>query len=112
MKLYRNELLELFSKQWPNIVSFPAPLPPAQIKMAGGSGAGNETRPNMAIVSKQLFSYNKQYVQCMFSCALTVQCFASNLSVWDRSPHEFLTRITCSVYIPFVIYDCFTKERK
>ena len=31
----------------------------------------------------------------MFSCALTLQCFASNSSVWGGSPHEFLTRITC-----------------
>ena len=31
----------------------------------------------------------------MFSCALTLQCFASDSSVWGGSPHEFLTRITC-----------------
>ena len=31
----------------------------------------------------------------MFSCALALQCFASNSSVWGGSPHEFLTRITC-----------------
>ena len=31
----------------------------------------------------------------MFSCALTLQCFASDSSAWDGSPHEFLTRITC-----------------
>ena len=44
---------------------------------------------------KQSFSYNKQYVQWMFSCALTLQCFTSDSSVWGGSPHEFLTRITC-----------------
>ena len=32
----------------------------------------------------------------MFSCALTLQCFASDSSAWGGSPHEFLTQITCS----------------
>ena len=31
----------------------------------------------------------------MFSCALTLQCFASDSSAWGGSPHDFLTRITC-----------------
>ena len=31
----------------------------------------------------------------MFSCAFTLQCFASDSSAWGGSPHEFLTRITC-----------------
>ena len=31
----------------------------------------------------------------MLSCALTFQCFASDLSAWGGSPHEFLTQITC-----------------
>ena len=31
----------------------------------------------------------------MFSCAFTLQCFASDLSVWGGSPHEFSTQITC-----------------
>ena len=47
------------------------------------------------LFSKQSSSYNKQYDQSMFSCALTLQCFASDSSAWGGSPHEFLTRITC-----------------
>ena len=47
------------------------------------------------LFSKQSSSYNKQYVLWMFSCALTLQCFASDSSAWGSSPHEFLTRITC-----------------
>ena len=27
----------------------------------------------------------------IFSCALTLQCFASDSSVWGGSPHEVLT---------------------
>ena len=44
--------------------------------------------------------YNKHYVQWMYSCALTLQCFASNWRVWGCSLHEFLTPITCYQLIP------------
>ena len=40
----------------------------------------------------------------MFSCALALQCFTSDSSVWGGSPHEFLTRITC--YYVMCTYVC------
>ena len=47
----------------------------------------------------------------MFSCALTLQCFASDSSAWGGRPHEFLTRITCCVLICIILcVSCFNSQ--